>query len=223
MKIEKCYNCGIDIIDDKISREHIPAKNIFRDIDNRDNKAYKNNLIVPACFPCNQKYSKIDQELRDVLGVISNDLTKEKVTEKAFRSIMRRKDWNTRVTKESKNSRGIVNFSREDLEKTIEKNTKGIFYHEFKTPMPKDFSGNVFLYEELNDELFKNVINSLKHANIEGISGNANIFKYKLRILDEFGKDVKDYNNNTQKMKSIVSTQTYYNNFQTLFIATKKE
>ena len=86
-----CYNCGQEFDKEKITREHIPAQNTF--VGYPDN--YKSNrLVVPACFDCNNRYSKIDQEIRDAIGIMNedNELQNE-MTAKAVRSIMRNQNW----------------------------------------------------------------------------------------------------------------------------------
>lgn len=54
-----CYNCGIELEDKDVTREHIPARNLFEGYDEK----YKvNRLTVPACLKCNGQYSPTDEE-----------------------------------------------------------------------------------------------------------------------------------------------------------------
>lgn len=67
--MQLCYNCGNEFPEENITREHIPAQNLFVGYGNE----YKvNRLVVPACFDCNNQYSQIDQEIRDAIGIMNN-------------------------------------------------------------------------------------------------------------------------------------------------------
>jgi hypothetical protein len=74
--------------------EHVPAKNLYDGFDNQFNV---NRITVPACYDCNQLYSKIDQEIRDSLAVKSDSEEQKKImTGKGVRSILRRSNWRDR-------------------------------------------------------------------------------------------------------------------------------
>lgn len=90
-----CYNCGVPLDKTNRTKEHIPAKNLFQGYPDE----YKmNRITVPACDECNQKYSKIDQELRDALAVINNTVDeKSELTRKGIRSILNSSNWQDRV------------------------------------------------------------------------------------------------------------------------------
>ena len=66
-----CYNCGIELNKENLSVEHVPAKNLYDDLDD----TFKiNRITVPACKRCNGIYSKIDQEIRDVLAIKNDNI-----------------------------------------------------------------------------------------------------------------------------------------------------
>ena len=51
---ERCYNCGKILKPNEITREHIPARNLFEGYDEQ----YKvQRITVKACRKCNQEYS----------------------------------------------------------------------------------------------------------------------------------------------------------------------
>ena len=83
----KCYNCGIDLNKSIKTKEHIPAKAYF--VGYGDD--YKNNRItVPACRKCNDQYSKLDNEIRDAIGVSNeNEADLMELTRKSTKSIFR--------------------------------------------------------------------------------------------------------------------------------------
>jgi hypothetical protein len=86
MTKQKCYNCGIVLEEKDITREHIPAKNLFEGYDEK----YKvNRITVPACSKCNGQYSPSDEEFRNMIGIIAKKKANRKITEKSVRSILR--------------------------------------------------------------------------------------------------------------------------------------
>ena len=71
------------------TKEHIPAKAFFvgYPID------YKNQRkTVPACRTCNEEYAKIDDELRDVIGILNNgEKHKSELTQKSVKKLLSNK------------------------------------------------------------------------------------------------------------------------------------
>ena len=62
-KIKPCYLCGSTT---QVTREHLPAKNLFP-------KPRPSNLItVPCCYECNNKYSKEDEYFRVAVSSLIN-------------------------------------------------------------------------------------------------------------------------------------------------------
>ena len=68
--MDLCYNCGNELNSQNRTREHIPAQNMFVGYPDE----YKvNRITVPACYSCNNLYSKVDQEIRDAIGIMNED------------------------------------------------------------------------------------------------------------------------------------------------------
>ena len=59
-----CYNCSKELVENEITREHIPARTLF---DGYGNEFKTNRITVPACLECNNKYSKCDEVLRNLI------------------------------------------------------------------------------------------------------------------------------------------------------------
>ncbi len=82
-----CYNCGIELTNENKTAEHIPAKNLYA---GQPAEVKQNLLTVPACFDCNNKFSNIDSEIRDIIGISNDSLTENQViSEKAAKSLLR--------------------------------------------------------------------------------------------------------------------------------------
>jgi transcriptional regulator NrdR family protein len=137
--MDKCYDCGVNLTKEIKTREHIPAQNLFSGYD----ETYKiNRLVVPACDSCNQKYSKIDQEIRDVLGVINDSNYRQKeLTRKAIKSIMRNSNWKKRVDVNGNEiiENIVVSFSYNSLKNFILKILKELFILTINIPYQKIF------------------------------------------------------------------------------------
>ena len=91
--MKRCYNCGIaftELTKDKRTKEHIPAQTFFSGYPIE----YKNQRkTVPACYDCNQEYSKIDDYLRDVIGFVNeSDPQKAEMTRQAVKKVLANKN-----------------------------------------------------------------------------------------------------------------------------------
>ena len=119
-----CYECGLTIQDGDGDREHIPAQCMYTGYGD-DYK--KNRIIVPSHKACNHKYSKIDQELRDVIGMITNNQEeKADLTSKSVRSVFRKNNGIDRIS--SNDGSMSIEFNYGQLRDLHIKNFKGIFY-----------------------------------------------------------------------------------------------
>lgn len=210
-----CYDCGKIILNDDLDKEHIPAKCFFVGYGDK----YKTNRItVDAHKACNHKYSKIDQELRDAVGILTNNQTdKSELTEKAIRSIMRKKTGIERVSFEDNS--GFVDFNYEELRTLHIKNFKGIFFHEYGKPIPQKFTIEIGDQEcfSMRDELQQvyNIIdNGIPQWNI---SGHSSIFKYKIVVIDIQGSITKFDENSDEQL--IVGLLVYHEEMISICIA----
>ncbi len=183
----KCYNCGIKLSVEIKTKEHIPAQNLYGGY---DVEYKKNRIVVPACYNCNQRYSKIDQEIRDVIGILNddNELQKE-ITRKAVKSIMRNRNWVKRVSVNGmKFIENIsVSFRYEKLRELHIKNFKGVFYYEYKVPLPREFDVEIIAEgDEFDHKLMviKNDFEKFLDIKKWKESGHRDIFKYRIVLLD---------------------------------------
>ncbi|WP_294268863.1 hypothetical protein [uncultured Chryseobacterium sp.] len=223
----KCYNCGCELTTENRTREHIPAKNLF----NGYSEEYKTNrIVVPACFICNNQYSQIDQEIRDVIGIINHDNEQQKeVTRQAVKSIMRKSNWVERIEfGQTVNKNISVTFNYSHLRELHLKNFKGIFYHEYKFNLPKNFELEIIAE---GDEEFaklvaiKNMIQKYLETKNWNVSGHADVFKYKLAMLD-FSQPSEsfDFSETTdiQKCNLIIGELIYHDVINPIIFAADK-
>src|SRR5690554_1565382 len=179
-----CYNCGIELNKENRTKEHIPAQNTFIGYP----PEYKlNRLTVPACFDCNNEYSKIDKEIRDAIGILNEDDSKQaEMTKKAVEAIMRDKNWPDRV--EMKDGKVVsVSFDYNTFKKLHIKNFKGLFYSKYKHSIPDDYNIEIIAEGDFEDVKLNSIAQFLTDYISEGgdfqICGHKDIFQYKLKTL----------------------------------------
>ncbi|WP_419486695.1 hypothetical protein [Chryseobacterium bernardetii] len=211
-----CYNCGTELNSENKTREHIPAKNLFNGY---SDEYKKNRIVVPACFDCNNRYSLIDQEIRDVIGILNDDNEQQKeMTRQGVTSIMRRGNWKERVSFEVNSLQNMeVTFSYDDLKELHFKNFKGVFFNEFRIPMPSNFELQTIAEGDEIDQNLINIKDNFKnYLNAKGwkISGHKDVFKYKVIMLDlENPSESHDFSetNDVENCHLIIGEFYYHN------------
>lgn len=179
-KIIRCYNCGKELFEGDITKEHIPAKTLFDGYDN----IFKNNRItVSACLDCNNKYSKIDEEFRNLIGVISRHESNDRLTEKSVTSVLRKGTGFKRLHFGLYNKVEGVEFDYATIEAFHKKNFKGLFYHQYGYPLPDNYEIIVNINEDDNSEGTLSVISYLKNHFEWKHSGHPDIFSYCMQPL----------------------------------------
>lgn len=187
----RCYNCGIQLTKDTKTREHIPAKNTWAGYD----EEYKINRIrVDACFTCNNGYANIDSVVRDAMGVISADELQKELIEKAARSIIKQGNLKDRIQVSLDGKDVFFDFKYEDLQQIWIKDFKGVFYHNYRFPLPTNYDITaIFELDKTDEELFRMVKYIQNYVVQEDnnwcLSAHEDIFQYKIRagVHDENG------------------------------------
>ena len=182
---KRCYNCGCVFTDDnKETVEHIPMQALYAGY----SPEYKiNRITVPGCYKCNHEYAKIDQELRDFIGITNdNDEAQLELTAKAVRNITRVKDFWKRLIP-SDGGLGIE-FNLDSLAEIHKKHFKGLFYNKYKSPLSKDYEIQVIADGDEKDSKLlywvKVFHEQFEIANIPwAVSGHQDIFQYRLSTL----------------------------------------
>lgn len=220
-----CYNCGIELTKENRTKEHIPAQNTFIGYP----PDYKlNHLTVPACFDCNNQYSKIDKEIRDAIGIMNQDDDKQaELTRKAVESIMRDKDWPSRV--EFKDGRvESVSFSYDTFKQLHIKNFKGLFYDKYGIFIPDDYKIEIIAEGDFEDVKLDKIAQLFAGYVADGedfkVSGHPDIFQYKLKTLTPmYGDDQINDSPNLENALGVVGVLIYHKNIEAVIIAAKKD
>ena len=221
----KCYNCGIDLTNDIKTKEHIPAKAYFVGYgdDYKDNR-----LTVPACRSCNDQYSKIDNEIRDAIGVLNE---KEKgqmeLTRKATKSILRNiRGKENRLHFDESGKVEAVEFKYSDFKTLAIKDFKGIFFEKYGFPLSKNWRVNIIGDFEHEAKLVDAKLNIYAYLDKDinwSKSGHLDIFKYKIKTLTADENDNIYDSNDVEKTTSIASVQYYHNKIGFIVLAVRKK
>lgn len=217
-----CYNCGA-LLDNsnKKTKEHIPARAIYQDF---PEEYKKNRIVVPACLNCNSLYSKIDQELRDAIGVTNSGNPLQKtIVEKTVRSITRMPDWERRVELENGHIKSVL-FKYKDLQKLHIKNFKGLFYYKFGKSLPDNFKIEIFAEGDEQDVKLlgsaKYLFSFITKDKQWECSGHEKVFKF---ILKAFKKDTENDNiietSNFNECDGIACILVYHDQLSPIVVA----
>jgi hypothetical protein len=220
---EYCYDCGIEITKNNRTVEHVPAKNLYEGF---SEKFKMNRITVPACRECNQKYSKIDQEIRDALAVKNADPAKmAELTGKGVRSIFRRKNWKDRLHVDVNGHVEAVEFSYDELKQLHIKNFKALFYRKYGFPLPKDFM--IEIIADGDDNMAPAAAVLYDYATIQTqweVSGSEEVFKFILKdITIDRGKDVIYESKQFEKCEAVVGILVYHDSIAAVVSAGRQE
>lgn len=182
----RCYNCGRLTPGDEMTWEHVPMDALYRGFTERDKL---NRIKVHGCRSCNQKYSHIEQRLRNMIAVIGRIKHRDDLSE-----IIQASDRSLKVDKEYRgqwikleDDKYYFSFASNDFDQIHIKNLKGIIYKEFDYVLLDDEYmfrvGSDYGSEVWGDDQMRAVLNrslnfSLRQPDWKG-SGNLDIFKYR--------------------------------------------
>jgi hypothetical protein len=205
-----CYNCGIELTNETKTSEHIPAKNLFA---GQTDENKRNLLTVTACFTCNNKYSTIDNEIRDMIGITNDSLTDNAIiTGKAVRGLFKQKAFD-RLNFNQLGQVESVTFKLKNALEIHTKNFKGIYFNEYNERIPEEYSINVIADGCENSQMTLGFI--LQNALNETIpewkySGHTSVFKYKIAGYS-FNEDNLIYlDNNSKRPTLFAAIMVYY-------------
>tara|TARA_R100000306_G_C4354475_1_gene131916 strand:- start:54 stop:749 length:696 start_codon:yes stop_codon:yes gene_type:complete len=222
---KKCYNCGVPIqtLEKKHrTKEHIPAKAFFVGYPEK----YKDQRkTVPACYCCNQEYAKIDDKLRDVIGILNDgELHKSELTRRAVSNILsNKKELNNRLT--FTNNGAEISFDRIILDKLHKKNFKGIFHLATNQPISKEFLLDVYSdgHDEKKLDLGFEFLTEIENMGQWEKSGNADVFEYELTYYNFENEKLEKFDKSITEPLFLVCAMKYNNTIVSLVVATKPE
>lgn len=180
-----CVFCGADRA---TTRDHVPPKGIF-------NKPWPSDLItVPCCLKCNNGASKNDEKFKAYLGMHVARFGGE--AEKLFKEgVLRTTNHNRSLRQEIiKNTSPVYTTTKSGIitgkakailwdsdahDKTIERITKGLFYHHFGKILPKDVLIDTFWFKEPSQE-------NEFYMEVVSIAKGAFIYRYAKTVDTEY-------------------------------------
>jgi hypothetical protein len=216
-----CYNCGKELTEEDHTVEHVPAKNVY---DGFDNEFKSNRITVPACFGCNNQFSKIDQEIRDALAVRTEDIEDRRtITEKGVRSIMRRRNWIDRAHFDVNGNVIAVDFSYDDLKQIHIKNFKALFFRKYGIPVPSDWRTEIISLGDENLTQTALVLNQyIRDGKQWEVSGHESVFKFIIKdISEDRTKGIPYESGDLEKMDAVAALMVYHNDIPAIVLAAK--
>lgn len=187
----KCVYC---VNANEETKDHVPPKSIFAK-DNRDDL-----IRVPACFDCNNSFSKDDEWL--VQLVATNAEFQEfpgldEVKDRALRAVSRPESYllESMVSSfrnvELWSSAGIylgnvpaIEFDGDRFGSIIARIVRGLFWHETRRILPEDYVVHSFRWEkQANDDTQNGIAQMFHPAPIRSIGGGA--FEYHYRFTSD--------------------------------------
>ncbi len=183
-KVIRCFNC-----EKQISRkagdqtvEHIPIQSLFEGFGDD----YKlNRITVPCCYKCNNESSKVlDEEFRNFIGSISNHSDMQPIANKTIKSVLHYKKQFDRIHIDENRKFGII-FKKNLIAEYLKKVFKGVFYYQYKYPLPSQYTLGVDLDGDKIGKLSAQCMNYLLLNFEYKHSGSPYIFKYILQPLRE--------------------------------------
>lgn len=221
-----CYNCGKELKKGDRTTEHIPAKALFAGYGSE----YKvQRLTVPACHKCNGEYSKIDDELRNAIGIMNDDVNDDsakELTRKSVRSIRNKKGWQKRLFLNRNGKVGGVQFNYEHFRSIVIKDFRGIFFGEFGFPLPSTW--HVEIISEFDEDKKKTDagIDIFRYLDKDigwEKSGHEDIFKYKFKSMASNKDGIIYDSDDLDEADNIGCVQIYHNELGFVVLATKKK
>jgi hypothetical protein len=215
----RCFMCHTEIGRKKGNEtvEHIPMRSLF---DGYTTAHKANRITVPCCTSCNNATSLIDEEFRNFIASISDDPILLPMADKAIRSVLDyRKMFDMIYTDPETGVTGLLTRPKVVVEYQ-KKVFKGLFYHQYKAPLPEKYEIKVDIDRERNK--FKSIpfINYYNKNFLYKHSGSPDVFKF---ILQPFRAGLKQ----TVKQDLVlapsdnhfVSIQIFNNCFQSVVYA----
>jgi hypothetical protein len=176
-----CYNCGNPISrkDGTETKEHIPAQNLFAGY---SDEYKKNRIVVPSCLKCNGETTLVDEEFRNLIGTISNYAELQAISQNTAKAIVTLNRQFDRLRLDHKGSVKAVQFNKKLILDNHIKIFKGLFYHQYKRPIGKEYTIVAFIDpDDITGSSIQYLTNNFdwKH------SGHPDIFAYILQPFRE--------------------------------------
>lgn len=191
-----CYECGIQLDQESLTKEHVPPKCIFPKNDNIS------LITVPSCIEHNGGKSNNDEHLLQIISlqILANEKGQDIGVNKAVKSILRNRKRTKSLARDAtlvyidEEKTGQIKptfafkFDEDKFNNSISSICKGLYYHEFH----QVFNGDVKIYNEfqisLDDDSIKQnqefennrILIEKNFSTIEKKGKNQEIFYYQI-------------------------------------------
>jgi Leucine-rich repeat (LRR) protein len=220
MKKKKlCFLCHQPIgrKDENETVEHIPMRGLF---DGYGDEFKINRITVPSCFKCNNETSSIDEDFRNFIASIGETPILAPMADKTIRSVLDyRKMFDRIYTDPVTGKTGLLtdpNIVVEYQKKVF----RGLFCHQYKIPLPKEYIIKVDIDAAGNNHLSIPFIKYYDRNFAYKHSGSPYVFRY---ILQPFRKDLNQLEKKDLALsssdKQFVSIHVYNNCFVSVVYA----
>lgn len=222
--MKKCYNCGREFVKADLTKEHIPPR-CFSDVYSDDHK--KNRITVPCCHPCNNEFSKIDNELRDMIAVAKDARDGNMdFLEKGMKSIFQGKQLGKDFGYDPRRKQVGIKFDYELLEAMFLKCHKGIFYHKYNEPLDEKFvsqASQKLINDKHNSPLDRGFVNiHQSHRDSFIFSGHKEIFAASILAHKEGPNATFVSTENLNECFAVSSYLVYHDIIDCLVLSVKK-
>ncbi len=229
--IKRCCYCREKLIKRKIASkqlyypsngetdDHIPQQCLYEGY----NVEFKlNRKKVLSCYKCNQKFSEIENDLRDFIGILNIDnINQEELTISGVKSILSHRNASERLCY-NKNGEVIgVDFSFDNFDLNHLKNFKGIYNIEFKNIIPKEYKIK-FINDPYSQKKFTPILTFLENNDDWKVSGHEDIFRYKIIPFKNINGEISKTNKLSDSI-GVFSLLHYHKSLLILVIGTKKD
>lgn len=224
--MRKCYNCGVpfsELSQKDRTKEHIPARTLF---DGFPDDYKQNRITVPACRRCNDEYSSIDQEIRDLSAIWNDGAISKENLRKAVKSIISRRNWIDRTHLDVNGHVRAVEFSYSDLAQIHIKNFKGVFYRLYGYPIPKDHVIDLVTDGDTHEGALRagvGIYEILDQFTEWRFSGHPDVFRFKIGFFHISGENSFVVNDNYEDAFAIAAILVYHDLVESVVVAVTPE
>lgn len=178
-KQQICYNCGNPIDEKELTKEHVPAKNLFEGYDEK----YKvNRITVAACLKCNGEYSPTDEDFRNMIGAIAKRKENNAIAEKTKRSLLRKDPQKQTFSIDNIGKISGITLNEITVEQYHKKNFKALFFDKYGRAIDEN-EYDIFVNIDENDwsHATLGILGYLKDLFKRFKSGHEDILNYSLQ------------------------------------------
>ncbi|KAB4493616.1 hypothetical protein GAC87_00145 [Bacteroides thetaiotaomicron] len=178
----RCYNCGCLLSKNTKTDEHIPMQALYCGYP-------KQELLtpiekVPACSSCNNQYSKIEEDFKNIIALWAIN-EKINISDEFIQSCSRSPKLRSKI--QLLHGEFIAIFSSKNYNDVHIKNFKGLYYKQYGEPLPLTYQ--IGILADLSDKIdypnlhpiFSRLMKESFDFENSPFSGNKDVFQYKIK------------------------------------------